>query len=43
LAKLVILRGELLKAGRDLRIAGLEGRTKGLYEIYRLDQALPRV
>ena len=42
LARLVLLRRNLLRAGRDLRIAGLSGRAKCLYEICRLSRILPQ-
>ena len=42
LARLVLLRGRLLKAGRDLRIRGLTGRAKAMYDISRLQRVLPR-
>ena len=41
LAGLVKLRGELLRGGRDLRLRGLHGRARSLYEVYRLSAALP--
>lgn len=41
LARLVLLRRELLKRGRELRIAGLQGKAKALYDINRLDNILP--
>lgn len=42
LAKLILLRCALLKAGRDLRLTGLHGRAEMLYELYRLTRLLPR-
>jgi hypothetical protein len=42
LARLVVLRRDLLRAGRDLRIAGLCGRANSLYEISRMAEVLPR-
>ena len=42
LAKLVVLRIELLGSGRDLRIRGLSGRANGLYELNRMTSLLPR-
>ena len=42
-ARLVLLRRALLHCGRDLRLAGLRGRTALLYEINRLTTVLPRV
>ncbi|HEY7090724.1 MAG TPA: STAS domain-containing protein [Tepidisphaeraceae bacterium] len=40
-AKLVLLRRELRKNGRDLVITGLHDRALRLYEISRLDSVLP--
>ena len=40
-ARLVLLRKELLREGRDLRISGLHDRAARLYEISRLDKVLP--
>lgn len=42
-ARLVLLRRELLRLGRDLRIAGLRDRAARLFEISRLDSVLPRL
>jgi len=42
LARLVLLRGRLLKAGRDLLIRGLTGRAEAMYQITRLQRVLPR-
>ena len=42
LARLVLLRGRLLKAGRDLCIRGLAGNADALYHITRLEKVLPR-
>lgn len=42
-ARLVLLRRELLKTGRDLRIAALHGRPAKLFEVHRLDGVLPRI
>ena len=42
LARLVLLRGRLLKAGRDLRLVGLTGQAYALYETSRLSGLLPR-
>ena len=42
LARLVVLRRELLRRGRDLRIVGLVGRARALYEISRLENVLPQ-
>ncbi len=41
LARLVILRRELLAAGRDFRIAGLRGQPAKLLEVHRLERVLP--
>lgn len=43
LARLILLRRDLLRSGRDLRIVGLHGTAAGLYEINRLGNLLPRV
>ncbi len=40
-ARLLQLRRELLAQRRDLRVTGLRGRTKSIYEISRLQEALP--
>ena len=40
-ARLVILRRDLLKRGRDLRIAGLHRRPAQLFEVHRLQGVLP--
>lgn len=40
-ARLVILRRELLRRGRDLRLTGLRDRAARLYEINRLESVLP--
>jgi anti-anti-sigma regulatory factor len=42
LATLVLFRGALLKAGGDLRLCGLHGRAKSLYEVHRMNSVLPR-
>ena len=42
LARLVLLRRNLLADGRDLRIRGLTRRANALYEICRMDRLLPR-
>lgn len=42
-ARLVLLRRELLKTGRDLRLAGLHDRPARLFEVHRLDGVLPRI
>jgi len=41
LARLVILRRELLAAGRDFRIGGLKGQPAKLLEVHRLEKVLP--
>jgi len=43
LARLVMLRGRLLRAGRDMHIMGLVGRAEALYQITRMENILPRV
>ena len=42
LARLIAIRRDLLKDGRDLRIAGLTGRAYELYRIAGLPGARPR-
>ena len=42
LARLVALRGWLLRHGQDLRMRGPRGPAKGLYEISGLATALPQ-
>jgi|ETNmetMinimDraft_26_1059896.scaffolds.fasta_scaffold280318_2 ABC-type transporter Mla MlaB component len=42
LARLILLRLDLMKSGRDLQIAGLRSRAKALYEIDKLEGVLPR-
>jgi len=42
-ARLVILRRDLLKCGRDLRLAGLRGLPSQLFEVHRLQSVLPRI
>jgi ABC-type transporter Mla MlaB component len=41
-ARLVLLRRELRRQGRDLKLVGLRARAEKLYEINRLSQVLPR-
>lgn len=41
-ARFVLLRRELLRRGRDLRLRNLHGRAAMLYEISRLDSVLPQ-
>jgi ABC-type transporter Mla MlaB component len=43
LARLVLLRRELLKRGSDVRIAGLCGQPAKLLEVHRLENVLPRI
>lgn len=42
LATLVLFRRALLKAGGDLRLLGLHGRAKSLYEVCRMNTVLPQ-
>jgi anti-anti-sigma factor len=42
LARLVLLRRELRRQGRDLKLIGLRSRAEKLYEINRLADVLPR-
>ena len=42
LARLAVLRRDLLHAGRDMRIVGLKDRAESLYETNRLQRILPR-
>ena len=42
LARLVLLRRELRRQGRDLQLVGLRSRAEKLYEINRLAAVLPR-
>ena len=42
LAKLIALRRDLLKVGRDLRILGLGRRAGAVYEVHRMANLLPR-
>ncbi len=41
LARLVVLRRELRRNGRDLVICGIAGKARALYEIQRFDELLP--
>lgn len=41
LARLVVVRRDLLKSGRDLRILGLHGHAMNLYQINRMGSLLP--
>jgi hypothetical protein len=40
-ARLVLLRKQLIRQGRDLRLTGLRGRLRGVYEVNRLQEVLP--
>jgi anti-anti-sigma regulatory factor len=40
-ARLVILRRELLRHGRDLRLVGLRDRVRKVYDVNRLSSVLP--
>ena len=42
-ARIVLLRRSLLAAGRDVWLAGLQGRPEQLFEVHRLDGILPRL
>ena len=42
LARLIALRCNLRRSGRDLRIAGLHGQPENLYEFNRMTSLLPR-
>jgi hypothetical protein len=42
LARLIVLRCNLRKSGRDLMIAGLHGQTKKLYDFNRMASLLPQ-
>lgn len=42
-ARLVLLRRQLRKQGRDLRLRGLRDRTEVLYHLNRLGSVLPMV
>jgi anti-anti-sigma factor len=42
LARLVLLRRELRRQGRDLKLIGLRSRAEKLYQINRLALVLPR-
>ncbi len=41
LARLIVLRRNLLSHGSDLRIVGLNGRARHLYDVNRLSSVLP--
>jgi anti-anti-sigma regulatory factor len=40
-ARLVLLRRDLLKKGRDLRLSGLRDRAASIYRISKLNAVLP--
>ena len=40
-ARLVLLRRNLLKVGRDIRLTNLRSKAAGLYEVNRLGGVLP--
>lgn len=42
-ARLVLLRRDLLQAGRDVRLAGLQGQPARLFEVHRLATVLPQL
>ena len=42
LARLILLRMDLLESGRDLQIVGLSGHARALYEIDKLERVLPQ-
>lgn len=42
LSRLIALRCNLRRSGRDLRIAGLHGQAENLYEFNRMASLLPR-
>lgn len=42
-ARLVLLRRELLRRGRDVRLTGLHDQPAKLFEVHRLDSVLPRI
>ena len=42
LARLILLRRDLLESDRDLRIVGLSGHARVLYEISKLESVLPQ-
>ena len=42
-ARLILLRRELLKTGRDVQIVGLKARAGRLFEVHRLEAVLPQV
>jgi anti-anti-sigma regulatory factor len=42
-ARLILLRRDLLKTGRDVQIIGLKARAGRLFEVHRLEAVLPQV
>lgn len=42
LARLVLLRGRLIRLRRDLRLVGLTGKAESLYQICQMKSLLPR-
>lgn len=42
-ARLVLLRRELLRVGRDVRLAGLHDQPAKLFEVHRLEGVLPSI
>ncbi len=41
LARLTAMRAALLAEGRDMRIIGLRGQARALYDIYHMNRLLP--
>lgn len=42
-ARLILLRRDLLKTGRDVQIIGLKARAGRLFQVHRLEAVLPQV
>lgn len=42
-ARLILLRRDMLQAGRDLWLAGLSGQPASLFEVHRLESVLPQL
>lgn len=42
-ARFVLLRRELLRVGRDVRLAGLHDQPAKLFEVHRLESVLPSI
>ena len=42
LARLIVLRSRFLRTGRDVRLAGLSGRARAIYDICRMGCLLPQ-